>query len=126
MMRGCCLWLLALLVALPSRADDFIVRDQRGRTIGTVEQGIGGAMVRRDASGRRIGTVEDGIGGQKILRDGDGRRTGTVEPGYGQEMVIRDLTGKRLQTIEPDAITGGYALRDNMEHRIGTVEKRWK
>ena len=120
MMRGCCLWLLALLVALPSRADDFIVRDQRGRTIGTVEQGIGGAMVRRDASGRRIGTVEDGIGGQKILRDGDGRRTGTVEPGYGQEMVIRD----RMNYVKENEVL--YIFSDRADVAQGAVDDEKK
>lgn len=126
MMRGCQLILIAFLVPVPARADDFVIRDEGGRTIGTVERNSSGHMVHRDQTGRRIGTVEDGFGGQMVLRDGGGRRTGTVEPGFGQGFVVRDPTGKRIQTVEPDSVSGGYVVRDSAGRRIGTVENRRK
>ncbi len=51
---------LALLLGTAS-AQDYIVRDDSGRRVGTVERGIGDRLVQRDASGRRTGTIEPGI-----------------------------------------------------------------
>ncbi len=61
---------LALLAGAVS-AQDYMVRDSRGRRVGTVEQGIGERLIQRDASGRRTGTIEPGIGNRLIPRSVD-------------------------------------------------------
>ena len=66
------------LLADAALAQDYIVRDSRGRRVGTVEQGIGERLAQRDASGRRTGTIEPGIGNRLILRDARGRRTAAL------------------------------------------------
>lgn len=71
-------WLL--LLAAPALAKDRqVIRDESGRRVGTVEQGVGDRRVIRDESGRRIGTVEPGVGDRQVIRDRDGKRVGTVE-----------------------------------------------
>lgn len=66
--------------APPSHAKErHIIRDESGRRVGTVEQGVGGRQVIRDQGGQRLRTVEPRRGGAGVLREASGNRTGTVE-----------------------------------------------
>ena len=88
--------MVGLLAPLPVYADDFgedllaprvdrgqgrgyVLRDERGRRTGTIEQAPGGILIQRDTSGRRVGTIEQGWGGEMVVRDTRGRRVGTIE-----------------------------------------------
>lgn len=57
----------------------YVLRDERGRRTGTLEQEGTGYLIQRDNAGRRTGTMEQDTTGQWIMRDTAGRRVGTVE-----------------------------------------------
>lgn len=76
---GLALWLgLAPLAGAAERAPARIETLLPGAA--RIEPGIGaGRLVVKDARGRRVGTVEQGIGGRLIIRNTRGARVGTVQ-----------------------------------------------
>lgn len=113
---------LALLSTPSHAADRYIVRDNSGKRIETVEESYDDRWIRRDASGKRIGTIEKDIGDRTILRDANGKRTGTVEEGIGDRLTIRDSSGRTTHRTEH-----GYGkrkeIRDSNSHLKGTIER---
>lgn len=58
----------------------YVLRDERGRRTGTLEEETPGYFVQRDNRGTRIGTIQcNGITFQCETYDTRGRRTGSVE-----------------------------------------------
>ena len=102
-------------------ADDWIVRDESGARVETIEEGYGDLLVRRDAAGRRIGTIEPGYGGNWIIRDEAGRRVGEVTEGYGGRLSVRDSSGSVLYRLD-ESWGGDLIIRDTSGRRVGTAE----
>lgn len=62
------------------RGGSYVLRDERGRRTGTLEEAPGGTLIQRDTNGRRVGTIEQGWGGETVVRGTRGHRVGTIEP----------------------------------------------
>ena len=61
-----------------AHAQQTVVRDAQGRTVGTVTTDSAGTKTFRDGSGRTTGTATRDSGGTTTFRDSQGRTTGTA------------------------------------------------
>jgi hypothetical protein len=73
------LGLTLMLVGSAGAEERQVIRDEHGRRVGTIEQGVGERQVIRDEHGRRVGAIEPGVGGGQVIRDEQGRRVGTTD-----------------------------------------------
>jgi hypothetical protein len=70
--------LAALLAATPALAQQTVIRDAGGRTIGTASRDSQGTTVFRDSRGSTTGTASPSGSGTTTFRDASGRTTGTT------------------------------------------------
>jgi hypothetical protein len=73
--------LIAIILALiagPALAQQTVIRDSAGRTVGTVSRDSAGTETFRDSAGRTTGTATRDSGGTTTFRDNMGRVTGTA------------------------------------------------
>lgn len=80
-------FLLFLLIGGLVYAQQTVIRDASGRTVGTATTDSGGQTVFRDASGRTTGTANTPPGSDTVLRDAGGRTIGTISPDLRQPHV---------------------------------------
>lgn len=119
--------IITAIIAIPlsANAEEFVVRDARGRTVERIIPGnVPGQLIQRDPMGRQTGTIEDTVGENKVLRDSSGRRIGAIERGANDDWVVRDTHGHRTETLRSEPIGGGYIRRDPSGKSIGTITPR--
>lgn len=79
MTRTAILIALAVVACCPALAQQQVLRDASGRTIGTVNTDSNGTKTFRDGAGRTTGTATTDSNGTTTLRDASGRTTGTID-----------------------------------------------